>query len=115
MVQRFGYKVDLLVAHSKGCAVTHAYVAQHCSSHARSTKHRPPSRMLMCSGRLRMELVHRKDEEFQPQFDRQGYASIHVPIRGTIKEFRVYPDDHESQCNFPTRSFVERVPPSVQV
>lgn len=111
--RRFGYDIDLLIAHSKGVALTYTYVAKYCAGPG--TIHPLPRRMLLCSGRFYMEGHHAKDPKYKETFATQGYHAIQARVRGQVREVRLYPDDHDSQCRFPAAYFLAQVPPSVQV
>lgn len=71
--------------------------------------------MILCSGRLRMSRIHDKDEVFVPKFQELGYAPITMQVQGQTREFRVYPEHHETQCNYPAAAMAEILPPSIQV
>lgn len=53
LVTRFGYVVELIVAHSKSVAITYAYASKFCT---KPGLHRPPALMAMFSGRFWMSV-----------------------------------------------------------
>lgn len=113
MHQRFGYVVDLMIGHSKGCAVQATYISRYCTPWP-MRQHRPPSRMIFVSGRVFMSRIRRLDAKFQPDFDKQGYSSLSLTVRGQKVEFKLYPEDHESQCSFPAHAHYANLPNHIQ-
>lgn len=110
--RRFGYVVDMLVGHSKACAMIAGYVSRYCTP-GPTYKHRPPSRLIFAAGRIYMWRMHRLDKFVKPSFEKLGYMSMTFEMRGEPVERRMYPEDHESQCSYPAPKHYARIPSHV--
>ena len=104
-----------MLSHSKGCTVSTTFASKFTSLSPSDGLLPPPRRMILCSGRLRMSRIHEKDEIFMPKFQELGYAPISLQVQGQAREFRIYPEHHETQCNYPAPQMAENLPPSIQV
>lgn len=111
--RRFGYFTDLMINHSKGCAVSAVYISRYCNP-GPLYKHRSPSRVIFACGSVDMSLQRRKDAEFQPFFDSYGYVPMRANVGDLIIERRIHPEDHASMRSFPAHIHYANIPPHVQ-
>lgn len=104
-----------MLSHSKGCTVSTTFASKFTSLNPSDGLLPPPRRMILCSGRLRMSRIHEKDDVFVPKFQEFGYAPITLQVQGQTREYRVYPEHHETQCTYPAQDMATNLPPSILV
>lgn len=111
--RRFGYVTDLLINHSKGCAVSAVYISRYCNP-GPMYKHRSPSRVIFACGSIDMSLQRRKDSKFQSLFDSHGYVPLKANVGKKMIERKIYPEDHASMSSFPAHIHYANIPPFVR-
>ncbi|WFD37633.1 dTMP kinase [Malassezia japonica] len=112
LVTRFGYVIELIVAHSKSVAITYAYASKFCT---KPGLHRPPALMAMFSGRFWMSRVYERADEFEPSFQQKGHFERQIPTRNGMRAVQMTREDFIAGCEYPTPQHAARLPTSVQV
>jgi len=108
---KFGYKIDMLVGHSRGSVVAFHWICK-------SEDGRHVSAMVNVSGRYRMPLIYERFKNmknWQSEIDTKGYYDWHVTVARKPIIGRVYPDDLQDFMAWDTSIVWDQFPPQVDV
>jgi len=108
---KFGYKIDMLVGHSRGAVVAFYWICK-------SEDGRHVSAMVNVSGRYRMPLIYerfKKMENWQSDIDTKGYYDWNVTVARKPVTARIYAKDLQDFMSWDTSIVWHQFPPHVDV
>ncbi|PKI84182.1 dTMP kinase [Malassezia vespertilionis] len=112
--QRFGYVVEMLVCHSKGCGVAYTYMSKYCTLNSLKYQ-RPPTFAVMASARYTMTTSLVRFDNVEEHIAQLGYVPVKKIVKGKMVEGRMYKEDIDRTLRYPMGHHVQRCPPSVNV
>jgi len=105
----YGYRIDLLVGHSRG-----SILAFHWLCTAKEAQ--DVSGFVNVSGRYRMERIYTDIvPQYQSSFDEKGYYDWEVMVMRKLVKIRIYPNEMEELANWDTSSVWDKFPSNIHV
>ena len=105
----FGYRVELIIGHSKGAFAVNGYLATYCIPGAPKFQ-QPPKLAVSVAGRIRMERIHDFDSLFEPEFEEKGFYEYHFRSLGKNRSGVFTPQNRLEFENYPMREYIRKLP-----
>lgn len=105
---RLGYRIELIVGHSRGSLVSWAYLAR--DERLRWDDDGDVPFFVAISGRWEMKRILERLDIYKKKFETEGVYRWKVKSAGKLREYPVYPSDLDRMATFPIQGIVQRLP-----
>lgn len=113
LCREMGYRVELIVGHSRGSLDAWTYLAR--DERLRWDDDTDVPFFVAVSGRWEMKRVLDRYDVYKRGFDSEGVFRWRVKSAGVQREYPVYPSDLGRMATFPICSIVRRIPVNTDV
>lgn len=110
---RLGYRIELIVGHSRGALDAWAYLGR--DERLRWDDDTDVPFLVAVSGRWEMARLLDRYEMYKRGFEKEGVFRWRVKSAGVQREYPVYPSDLARMATFPIRSIIKRLPVNTDV